>query len=122
MGWIGSKLICFFMALLCFVIQTANLFLANIVIYEASTGVSFDFGALLNNYIFWIIVIIQIIYFIASYTIRSTNRKTDDEVESAIQNGSIMLVNQVVGYSEKGDFVSANKVLKLLKKIQKERR
>ena len=86
MGWIGSKLICFFMELLCFVIQTANLFLANIVIYEASTGVSFDFGALLNNYIFW------------------------------------MLVNQVVDYSEKGDFVSANKVLKLLKKIQKERR
>ena len=122
MGWIGSKLICFFMELLCFVIQTANLFLANIVIYEASTGVSFDFGALLNNYVFWIIVIIQIIYFIASYTIRSTNRKTDDEVERAIQNGSIMLVNQVVGYSEKGDFVSANKVLKLLKKIQKERR
>lgn len=122
MGWIGNKLICFLIELLCFVIQTANLFLANIVIYEASSGMSFDFGALLKNPIFWIIIAIQIIYFIVSCIIRGKDRKIDDEVERAIQNGSIMLVGQVVGYSEKGDFVSANKVLKLLKKIQKGRR
>lgn len=85
------------------------------------TDWTMSFGRIVCVYLS-IIVIIQIIYFIASYTIRSTNRKTDDEVERAIQNGSIMLVNQMVSYSGKGDFVSANKVLKLLKKIQKERR
>lgn len=122
MGWIGSKILCFIVELVCSVIQTANLFLSNIAIYEATTGISFDFAALLKSFVFWIIVVIQIIYFSISCIIRSINRKTDDEVEKAMQDGSIRLVNQVVDYSEKGDFVSANKVLKLLKKIQKERR
>lgn len=122
MQWIGNKLLCLFVEIIGLITQTANLFLANIAIYESTTGFHFDFSALLHNTFFWITVVIQVVYFFASLLIRKTNRETDDIVENALRDGSVKLVAQIVSYSEKGDFVSANKAVKIFRKLQKKRR
>lgn len=122
MQWLGSKILCVLVEVVGCIMQLANLFLGNIVIYEVTNGATFDYGALLNNPTFWFVFIFQVAYFILSWYVRSTNRQTDETVEEALRNGKIQLIKQVVSDAGKHNFVDANKVFRLFEKMDRKGR
>lgn len=122
MRWLFNAAICILIELLGIVINIANAFLTNIVIYEATSGFSFDWSLLISNRIFWITLVIQLAYGIITICVHIKNKNSDGRLVEAIEDKEIELLSQVVVYSEKGDFDSANKVIKILDKFEKRRK
>ena len=121
MRWLFNKVSCFLIEILGIVINIANAFLTNIAVYEASNGLSFDWGLLFSNPLFWVISITQFAYGIATVCVHIKNRNSDKRLKQAIEDKEIALITQVVSYSKKGDFDSANKVIKILDKFEERR-
>lgn len=108
-----------------FVLGFINLLIAilsNIVVYEVSTGLHFDFSRLLSAKLFWIIVALQLVYFIAYYVINRFSDETDKRIDDAYISGEIILIKKAVDYSERGDFSSARKTMRIVDKFRKRRR
>ena len=111
--------------LLEFILGFINLLIAilsNIVVYEVSTGLSFDFSRLFSAKLFWIIVTLQLVYFIAYCVINRISEETDERIDDAYISGEIKLIEKAVDYSERGDFSSARKIIRIVDKFRKRRR
>ena len=121
MRWLFNTAICILIELLGIVINIANAFLTDIVIYETTSGLSFDCSLLLSNPIFWLILVTQLSYGIATTSFHIKNKNSDKRLARAIEDKEIALLSQVVVYSKKGDFDSANKVIKILDKFEERR-
>ena len=121
MRWLFNAAICILIELLGIVINIANAFLTNIVIYEATSGFSFDWSLLISNRIFWITLVMQLAYGIVTIGVHIKNKNSDERLAKAIEDKEIELLSQVVVYSKKGDFDSANKVIKILDKFEERR-
>ena len=111
-----------FVASVSLLVEIANLFLSNIVIYEATEGVRFDAFLLLKNPLFWIVLIMNVAYFIISHIIKQVEKETDKKVEKAITDNSIQIIESVTQNVKKHDFESAKKALKILDKLQRRRK
>lgn len=108
-------------AILDLILNIANLFLGNIVIYETTTKIKFDWMALLHSYVFWGIVILHILYEALACALKYKAHKVDEKVIAALDNSIIDLIgfeNEVI---KKGDCDSLKRVQKALKKIYRRR-
>lgn len=102
-------------------IQVANLFIGNIIIYETTEGVKFDWMALVKNKLFWIVSIFIMIYYLIPVIARQHVNIVDERLEQAISDNSIELINFATESVKNGDFESSKKAIKMLDKIQKRR-
>lgn len=99
-------------------IEVSNLFLGNIIIYEATEGITFDWLQLLKSPMFWVIIIVNVIYQTLPLIIKQRENKTDNEIEKAISKSSVKLIGIVVESAKKGNFEVANKTLEIFDKVQ----
>lgn len=103
-----------------FLAHTANIFLGNIAVFEASTGHKFNFMALLHNPYFWIILAIQILSVFLSF-IKHEKQKRSQEADSTLEQYVELyfknFADQASDYSKAGDFVSAKQAIEVLNKI-----
>ena len=53
------------------VVNIANLFLGNILVCEATADSMFDWEKLLHSYLFWAVIVTNIIYFSIAHTMLS---------------------------------------------------
>ena len=111
-----------FVASVSLLVEIANLFLSNIVIYEATEGVRFDAFLLLKNPLFWIVLIINVAYFIISHILKQVEEETDKKVEKAIADNSIQIIKSVTKNVKKNNYESADKALKILDELQRRRK
>lgn len=99
----------------------ANLFLGNIIVYEATSGIQFNWIQLFHSPWFWAIVAFNIIYFAAAFASKQKEEAIDDAVEKAISKSSVDLITLATEAVKNADYDSCTKVLKALKQIQKRR-
>lgn len=75
MQFLGSRLFAIAFGVLSGLIQIANLFVGNIVIYETTTGIEFQWGRLLQSRFFWAVILLQVLYFFFAMHTISTQIK-----------------------------------------------
>ena len=121
MRWLCNKFIFILVQALCIIINIAISFLFDVVMYEASSGLTFNWWLLLTNRYFWIVLILQVLYGIIAAYVAIKNKNSDDRVQQAIEDEEIVLVTQISENVKRGDFDSANKIIKILDKLQKRR-
>ncbi len=112
----------FLVAVLSIMIQIANMFMANIIVYEVTEGVQFNCELLLKNKGFWTVTIITFVYYAIPFIIKQKNDSVDEALEEAFSNGSVALVNSITESAQNGDFESSRQMMKILDQIQKRRR
>lgn len=103
------------------IVQVANLFVGNIIVYETTEGIKFNWMQLLRSKLFWIVLILTVAYYAIAYAIKQHSDEVDSKLEEAISDNSIKLLNLATENAEKGDFESSEKAIKILDKIQKRR-
>lgn len=118
MNILASKFLCIFFQFICFVIHTANLFMTDILMYEVSTGLAFDYSQLLHNHIFWMILIAQLVDVFICAVLNRFVKSNDKVVEQAYANGTKKLISVAVDYTKSGDFFSAEKTIEILEKLE----
>lgn len=119
----GNKILCITIEIIASAIQVVNAFFSDIAMYEATTGVSFDFNALISNVFFWIVLAGQIVFpFLFKLIVSHINKQSDSIVEKAYSDLNADLVRQIGELTKRGDYVSIKQVLKILNKIEKRRR
>ena len=122
MSFIYTKASKILVAIVSLIFELANAFGGNIIIYEVTEGINFNWELLLKNRFFWIILIIDIIYYAIPIIIHQELQSNDKKLEEAISNNSVKLVDLATDFAANGDFASSKKVLKILDKFQKRRR
>lgn len=110
-----------FAGILAAVLQIANLFIGNIIVYESTEGAKFHWMMLLKNWLFWLILIATIVYYAIAYAVKQQGDKIDDKIEDSISDNSTKLLDLVVKNAESGDFESSEKAMKLFDKMQHRR-
>lgn len=109
-------------AVISIITQLANMFWSNIIIYEITEGLRFDWNLLVKNWGFWIILGINLLYYTSALAIKQKTKSVDEAVEEAISRNSVKLINSIAKSAQSGDFESCKKTLKVLDQIQKRRR
>lgn len=109
-------------AVISIITQLANMFWSNIIIYEITEGLRFDWNLLVNNWGFRIILGINLLYYTSALAIKQKTKSVDEAVEEAISRNSVKLINSIAKSAQSGDFESCKKTLKVLDQIQKRRR
>ena len=109
-------------AVISIITQLANMFWSNIIIYEITEGLRFDWNLLVKNLGFWIILGINLLYYTSALAIKQKTKSVDEAVEEAISRNSVKLINSIAKSVQSGDFESCKKTLKVLDQIQKRRR
>lgn len=103
------------------IFQVANMFLANIIIYEVTEGIKFNWNLLFTNKLFWIVIVLTFIYYAIPLIIKQKSDSVDEALEEAISEGSVSLVHSITESAQNGDFESSRKMIKILDQIQKRR-
>lgn len=127
MRLLGNIILCIVVELIIFV---ANLVLGDIIVYEVTEGVRFDWSALGQNTTFWIVVAFQLVYLIVCLLVRTKDSKADEViknaletdyslVEQAYEQGMSDLISQAVAFAKVKDFKSAGKTMRLLGEVTK---
>ena len=109
-------------AVISIITQLVNMFWSNIIIYEITEGLRFDWNLLVKNLGFWIILGINLLYYTSALAIKQKTKSVDEAVEEAISRNSVKLINSIAKSAQSGDFESCKKTLKVLDQIQKRRR
>ena len=122
MRLIRNKILCIIFEIIYFIIQIANIFLADIALYEVNEGVKFNWTLLLHNPTFWVVVGLQLVHFLSTLITQEKDKKTDEKIIEALTDGEISLIDVIIQKSREGDFKSANKAFKIFKKMEKKRR
>ena len=121
MGVIFGKATKVFVAIFSPLIQVANLFIGNIIVYEATTGIRFIWINLLKNLLFWIVLGVTVAYYVIALFIKQREHEVDEDLEKAISQSSVQLIDIATQRIRDGDFESSKKILKSLDWIQKRR-
>lgn len=122
MNWFKSKLNIIVVSILEIILQFANLFIGNILVFEATNdGATFDFKRLLQNKLFWWFLIGYIIFWIIIHILKSVDEKGDLCVEDAIAKNEIKLYNVVTKQTTRKNFEDADKTLKIIDEMKKRR-
>lgn len=119
---IWSKAAVIFFTLLGAVIQIANLFVGNIIVYEATEKVKFDWEKLLHSKLFWFVVIVQLSYYLLSFLLSRVAKANDNRAVRAIERNIVKLINTAEKMARKKDFENAEKTLDILDKLVERRK
>ena len=122
MIYIFGKMAKILVATFSFLVQVANMFLANIIVYEATEGIKFNVNMLFTNKLFWITIAFNLVYYAIPLIIKQKSDSVDEALEEAISQGSVSLVHSITQSAQNGDFESSKKMMKILDQIQKRRR
>ena len=122
MRYIFGTITKIFVAAFSIIFQVANMFLANIIVYEATEGIKFNWNLLFTNKLFWIAIACTLIYYAIPLIIKQKSDSVDEALEKAISRGSVSLVHSITESAQNGDFESSKKMIKILDQIQKRRR
>ena len=121
MQFLGSRLFAIAFGVLSGLIQIANLFVGNIVIYETTTGIEFQWGRLLQSRFFWAVILLQVLYFFFCYAYNQHADKTDDEISRAIDRSIIKLYKIAGKRTIQRDFEEAKKTLSVIDEMKNRR-
>ena len=102
-------------------IGIANLFLGNIVVYETTSGLKFQWVKLLKNWLFWLIIVACVLYRIISRVYQQHADLTDDEVSKAIDKNIVKLYRVAGKRTIQREFENANKTLLIIDEMNKRR-
>lgn len=102
-------------------IEVANMFLGNIIVYEVTGGVVFDWMGLLKNRLFWGVLILAVVYHSIHHIIKRSNSNANARVEKAIADSSVKLIKEATKNVHKGNIESANETLTFFDEVQKRR-
>lgn len=122
MKFFASKLICFLIQIVCFAIHLANFFLTDIMMYEITEGVSFDYPKLFKSPIFWIIIIFQLIDVLFCACLNILSNDTDSTLEKAYSTNCKKLLTQATAQAKKKDYYSAKKTLEIFDELETRRK
>lgn len=122
MGSIYSTPVRIAVAILDLVFNIANLFLGNIVVYETSTKIKFDWMALFQSRVFWCLVIIHAVYEVLGHTLKHKELEVDRKVEAALDDSIVDLIKAATDAVKNGDYDTSKRVQKALKKIYRRRK
>ncbi len=103
------------------VMDFANMFLTDILMYEATSGITFNFNAMFHNLFFWVLLGFRLLHIIITIFIDKKNAINDQAVEAAIAQEQIKLLSQATMQTKQGNFENAAKVLKIYDKLAKRR-
>ena len=101
------------------IIQVSNMFLGNIIIYESTEKIKFDWYALLSNRLFWIVVIVTVIYYSIPLIIKQNEAVKDEALDKAISDSLVKIVDLVAKNAKQGNYESCDKLLNVLDKLKK---
>ena len=116
-----NKLLNFFVQALIFIFDFANLILSDILMYEVTEGISFDYQAMLHNQWFWILLLIHFSHVMLMIIVKHKNSMNDHRVETAIEDQQVSLLKQIPKRSKKGEYEEAVQVLMLIDELEKRR-
>lgn len=122
MNSLFSKAAKIIVAILSVVGQVANLFLGNILVYEATEPHPFNWLRLFKNPVFWTICVFTIVYYFLSSVVNHRNRVVDENVEKAISESTVEIIQTITENVKKEKFESAEKAIKVLDKMQRRSR
>lgn len=111
-----------FAGVLSAIVQVANLFIGNIIVYESTEKVRFDWMMLLKSWLFWLVLICTVIYYAIAQAVKQESEKIDEAVEKAISDSSTEIIKIVTKNAQSGNFESCKEAIKLFDKMQKRRR
>ena len=104
------------------IIQIANLFLGNIIIFETTENVRFDWNKLFHSKLFWGVVIVLFAYYVICYLLSKAAKENDSKAERAIEDNVVKLYNTAGKLGRKKDFENAEKVLNIIDKFEERRK
>ena len=116
-----NKLLNFCVQASIFIFDFANLILSDILMYEVTEGVSFDYQAMLHNQWFWILLLIHFSHVMLMIIVKHKNSMNDHRVETAIEDQQVSLLKQIPKRSKKGEYEDAVQVLMLIDELEKRR-
>lgn len=121
MGIIFGKIARFFIGVVGIAIEVFNLFSGDIIIYEVTEGIKFDWNALLTNATFWIVIVVEIVYYVSLLFVTQKVKVKDKALEKAYSKASVKIVGEFTKSVTKKDFESCEKTLEMLDELQKRR-
>ncbi|MBP5428795.1 MAG: hypothetical protein J6Z04_05885 [Clostridia bacterium] len=96
-----------------------NLFGSNIIVIEVTEGISFNYQALLKSKMFWIMLVITAVYYLAALCFNRSSNAIDESIAQALNIGSIVLLSNAITSAQQNDFISSKKFLKMFDQFQK---
>ena len=121
MAFFQNKLLIFFSHALLLIIDFGNLFLSNIIMFETTEKVSFDYRAMLHNKWFWILLVLHFVHIILTTFIKCRSSVYDQRVQEAISDQQIELLRNAVEDAKKGKFKKSKELIKIYDKLTKRR-
>ena len=121
MAFFQNKLLIFLSHALLFIIDWGNLFLSDIIMFETTEKVSFDFKAMLHNKWFWVLLVLHFVHIILTTFIKGRASVYDQRVQDAISDQQIELLKNVVEDAKEGKFKKSKELIKVYDKLAKRR-
>ena len=121
MAFFKNKLLIFLSHALLLIIDFGNLFLSNIIMFETTEKVSFDYRAMLHNKWFWILLVLHFVHIILTTFIKCRSSVYDQRVQEAISDQQIELLRNAVEDAKKGKFKKSKELIKIYDKLTKRR-
>lgn len=121
MAFFQNKLLIFLSHALLIIIDFGNLFLSNIIMFETTEKVSFDYRAMLHNKWFWILLVLHFVHIILTTFIKCRSSVYDQRVQEAISDQQIELLRNAVEDAKKGKFKKSKELIKIYDKLTKRR-
>lgn len=116
-----SKLIAILVGVGGVFVQVANLFLGNIIVFNATNETVFDWKRLLQSKLFWGMSFAEVVYYIILWDYNQKANEADDKVNTAITKNQVKLMNLRTKRIRQNRFEDAEKITKQLAEIEKER-
>jgi len=117
-----NKLLVFLAHGLLLVVDFANLFMTDVLMYEVTTGLTFDYNLMLHNPLFWILLSLHILHIILTAAINIKNSSNDLIVEKAISRQQKKLLSATTSEAKKGNFYNAEELIRIYDELAERRR
>ena len=121
MFFFQNKFLIFLSHALLFIFDFGNLFLSDILMFETTEKVSFDFNAMLHNKWFWVLLVLHFVHIILTAFIKCRTSVYDQRVQDAISDQQIELLKKAVEDAKEGKFKKSIKLIKVYDKLTKRR-
>ena len=121
MAFFQNKLLIFLSHALLLIIDFGNLFLSNIIMFETTEKVSFDYRAMIHNKWFWVLLVLHFVHIILTTFIKCRSSVYDQRVQEAISDQQIELLRNAVEDAKKGKFKKSKELIKIYDKLTKRR-
>jgi len=116
-----NKFLIFLSQTLLFILDFVNLFLSDILLFETTEKVSFDYNAMLHNKWFWVLLVLHFVHIILTTFIKCRTSVYDQRVKDAISDQQIELLKKAVEDAKEGKFKKAKELIKIYDKLAKRR-